>query len=107
MLLRGASSELPVIVVPTISPFIPLPLEKGKGEEFFKEGLRPSLTPILHLCFYMGKGGRILKRGKKSLFNTLCPHLKRKESFFLRGETAPLVLPLLLLQIREGASPPL
>jgi len=35
----------PLIII-TPSPCIPLPLFKGKGEEFLKEGLCPSQTPI-------------------------------------------------------------
>jgi len=30
----------------TLSPFIPLPLIKGKGEIILLEGLRPSNTPL-------------------------------------------------------------
>jgi len=30
----------------TLSPFIPLPLDKGKGEVISLEGLRPSKIPL-------------------------------------------------------------
>jgi len=40
--LRDTSSGLPVIIALTPSPCIPLPLQKGKGEELLEEGQSPS-----------------------------------------------------------------
>jgi hypothetical protein len=38
-----------VIIVPTPSPLVPLPLLKGKGEVFIKRGAKPLLDSLLLL----------------------------------------------------------
>jgi hypothetical protein len=47
----------------TPSPLIPLPLQKGKGEEILEEGHSPSSTP----CYYNSYKGKreIFKEGAK------------------------------------------
>jgi hypothetical protein len=76
MLLRATSSELPVIILKTPSPCIPLPLQKGKGKELVKRGSTPLHFPFCISLFYMSEGST-------------------------RGAFAPLVLPSLLLQRRK------
>jgi hypothetical protein len=52
------------------------------------------------LYFIRGRE-RSFRRETSSLLNSLFPYLKRERSF-LRGAEAPLILPLLLLQKKEG-----
>jgi hypothetical protein len=54
-----------VIILKTPSPCIPLPLQKGKGEELVKRGSTPLHFPFCISLFYMREGRKdFYKRGK-------------------------------------------